>query len=274
MPATNAGERALQPVMDRNGRRQRDGVRAALLLVGALGLLAAPASAFIRIDDFRDPQTLVLPDGEQAASGSAIGPGIFVVERDLALQRLDDTPGALTVTVDAGSSERLVLDDPAGVPAALTLVYDGPDGSEAIDFTGLDLDLINEPGDPDRFALRLQAGLGAILRVQVFDRTDPSGDTWSAGMLEVTPAQSLGWVELPFLALDEMGPNGPADLRETGAILFELSGPEGLALEIDEIRAPEPGSGAAGLAALLVLGALRRGLRPPRTPCGEFAPVR
>ena len=260
--------------METNRRRQTGRVGAAFLVLGALALLVAPANAFIRIDDFRDPQTLVLPDGVTAVSGSATGPGMGAIpERDVVLRRLGETPGELTLTVDAGFSERLVVDDPFGVPAALSLVYDGLDGDEAIDPAGGDVDL-TELGTEDRFALRLQADFGVDLRVQVFDRTDPSGNTWSAGVLAVPATALLRWVELPFLALDEMGPNGHADLRDVGAILFELTGPEGLGLQIDEIRVPEPDAGAAGLAALLALGALRRTLRPPRPRRVEFSLAR
>lgn len=258
-----------------SSRRRRYGAGPAAAVAIALGtlVLAAPARAYLLIDDFRDPQTLVLGEDESEASGSVVAFGAAAGERDAVLARLDATPGALTLAVAGSGADRLVVAGPA-VPAALTLVYDGADGDPAIDPTGLgDLDL-TELGTEDRLALRLRADHGATLRVQAFDTGDASGSTWSAGEIEVAPSTSLRWVELPLLALDDPGPAGPADLRDVGAILVAITAPDGLVLQLDEIRVPEAGQAVGGATALLVLAALRRSGRARACPVDDFRRVR
>jgi hypothetical protein len=231
----------------------------ATLLVGGVSGLAAPASAFIRIDDFRDPQVVVLPDGQDYGYDSAISPKVLGGERDITLVRLSPSSGELAVTVAPDDSEQLFLDNGAGAYVELTLVYDGVDGDPGgIDLSGLgDVDL-TELGTENRFALRLRADEPATAFVQIFDTNDPSGNTWSAGSLEIAPTDALAWHELPFTALNEVGAAGPADVRNVGAILLRLSGSAGADFEIDDFRVPEPGAGVAGLAALLALAVVRR----------------
>jgi len=223
----------------------------------ALGL-AEPASAYIRIDDFSDPQTLTLAAGENLAASSAIAPTVLVGERDAMLDRVAGD-GVVTLDIDPGTSARLFLENAVGTQSELRLVYDGADGDPVtIDYNGLgNLDL-TELGTEDRFAVRLQTDQPAELLFRIFDATDPTGNSWSSGKLEVPASASLTWYELPLLALTTEGPGGPADPADTGAILVQVSGPASLDVQIDEIRVPEPGAAAAGLAALLALGALRR----------------
>lgn len=223
----------------------------------ALGL-AAPASAYVRIDDFSDPQTLTLAGGEDLASSSVIAPNAIVGERDAVIERAAGA-GAVTLDVDPGASERLFFENAVGTESTLMLVYDGADGDPlAIDPGGLgDVDL-TELGTEDRFAIRVQSDQAIEVWFQIFDAGDPSGDTWSAGTVAVPSGPSLAWHELPLVDLVAAGPGGHADPTDTGAILVRVSGPAGLDVQIDEIRVPEPGAWTAGLAALAALTSLRR----------------
>lgn len=223
--------------------------------------LAAPASAYIRVDDFSDPQTLTLAGGEDVASSSVIAPNAIVGERDAVIDRIAGA-GAVTLDVDPGASERLFLENAVETESALTLVYDGADGDPlTVDPGGLgDVDL-TEHGTVDRFAIRIQSDQATEVRFQIFDAGDPSGNTWSSGTLAVPAGASLAWHELPLLDLTTAGPDGYADPTSTGAILVQVSGPAGHDMQIDEIRVPEPGAGAAALGALAALASLRRARR-------------
>jgi hypothetical protein len=231
--------------------------------MGALLALAPaePASAYIRIDDFRDPQSLVLAGEEDLASDAQIAPSVAGGERDASLTRLAGD-GAVSVDIDPGGISLLLLENDVGVQSTLALVYDGADGDPlALDPSGLGSVDLTELGTVDRFAVRLQSDQAATLFVQIFDASDASGDTWSSGSLPVPAGLSLAWVELPLSDLDTSGPGGAADLTRIGAVLVGVTGPPGLDVQMGEIRVPEPGPAAGGLAALLSLAALRRRAR-------------
>jgi len=224
-----------------------------------LGLgVAAQASAYIRIDEMDGAQDLVLEAEEQGAGSTAMAPGVLGGERDLFLQRVSGT-GDVAVAVDPGGSGLLFWENAAAAATTLTIVYDGIDGDpEALNPSGLgDVDL-TELGTEDQFALRMRSDQVADVTIQVFDTTDPTGQTWSAGGFEVTPGDAFQWFTLPFAELLDAGPGGPADLTDIGAIVVRVSGPQGLDVQIDSIRVPEPGAPALGAAVLCTLAALRR----------------
>jgi len=215
---------------------------------------APPAAAYIRVDDFRNPQDLVLEEGAEVASDARLGAKVLGGERDAELRRTDGPAGAAALEVVSNRLE--VFAD--GAPFALTLDYDGADQDpDVLDPRGLGDVNLTEPGTGDGFAVRMRADADTLLWIQVFDTTDASGQTWSAGALEVPASQGFGWHDLPFVALVEQGPGGPADLRDVGAIRVRVSGaPTHVAL--DEIRVPEPAAGPAVAVLCLAAHALRR----------------
>lgn len=230
--------------------------RAKRALAAAACLLAVPgpASAYIRVDDFRNPQDLLLEDGAEVASDARIGAKVLGGERDAELRRTDGPAGAAALDV-ASNRLQLAAD---GAPLALTLVYDGADQDpDAVDPSGLGDVNLTEPGTGDGFAVRMRADVNTQLWIQVFDTNDASGATWSAGQVDVPASAGLAWHTLARSALVEEGPNGPADLRDVGAILLQVSGAP-TQLVLDEIRVPEPAAGSTIAAACLAAQALRR----------------
>ena len=234
-----------------------------LAIACVLGLsLCLPAAAFIPIDRFRDPQMILLPSGTPSAfeSASETGPGgVIAGKRDVDLRRSpSDAPGDITLEVAPNGIERLFLDDEEAA-VELTLVYDGPDGLPAIDPTGLGSIDLTEAGTDERFSIRLRSDTASNVAFQVFDSGSALGERWSRGSWSVPPTPSLTWVEFPFAGLtEEAEPGGAANLRRIGAISVSIAAGAGSALEIDEIRVPEPRGGAGELAALAGLLLLHR----------------
>lgn len=232
----------------------------ALAVVAGLWLglgIAAQASAYIRIDEFDDAQELSLGTAETDASDAAMAPGVLGGERDLVLERLSGT-GEVAVAIDPGGSGLLFFENAASAQTALTIVYDGLDSDpETVDPNGLGNVDLTELGTEEQFAIRMRTDQEADVTIQIFDATDPSGQTWSVGGFPVTPG-NFQWFTLPLAAMAQSGPGGPADPTDVGAIVVRVSGPQGLDVQIDSIRVPEPGALSLGVAVLCTLAGLRR----------------
>ncbi len=250
--------------MRTSGRAEWNRARRLALAIWVVSLVAAsaPADAFIPVDSFRDPLTLLLPSGTDQVLEEVIeaGPGgVIAGVRDIVLRRMETGAlGDAALEVSPSGIERLLLDD-EGVALELTLVYDGPVGdAEAIDPSGLGAIDLNEAGTDERFSIRLRSKTASTVVFQVFESGHASGDRWSRGSWFVPATPSLTWIEFPFEDLLEPGPAGDADLGRIGAILVSISGEASSALEVDEIRVPEPGASGGGLAALAALQLLAR----------------
>lgn len=236
-----------------------EGRAAVAALAGVwLGLgVAAPVSAYIRIDEFTDMQSVAL-GGSASASDASIAPEALGGERDLLLERLSGTAEA-TASVDPGGTGLLFFENAVGGQSAVTIVWDGIDGdAETVDPSGLGNVDLTELGTEDSFAIRMLADQTADVTFQIFDATDPSGQTWSSGSIQVPGGSGFRWYTLPLLSLDEQGPNGAADPTDVGAILLRVSGPLGFDAQIDSVRVPEPHAWALGGAVLFALAGLRR----------------
>jgi hypothetical protein len=217
----------------------------------------APASAYIRVDEFTDTQSVSLTGAEVSAGDAALAPEVLGGERDLLLERIAGT-GDANVAIDPGGTGLLFLENAVGSQSALSLVYDGIDDDPAtVDPSGLGNIDLTELGTEDTFGLLMRSDQTADVTIQIYDATDPSGQTWSSGGFQASPG-GYRWFELPIAELDQQGPNGAADPTDIGAIVVRVSGPLGLDAQIDSIRVPEPGAWTLGGAVLVALASLRR----------------
>lgn len=220
----------------------------------------APAIAYIRVDEFTDAQSVSLTGAEVSAGDAAIAPEVLGGERDLLLERIAGT-GDATVAIDPGGTGLLFFENAVGSQSVVSLVYDGiDDDPETVNPTGLGNIDLTELGTEDEFGLLMRSDQTADVTIQIYDATDPSGQTWSSGGFQAT-AGGYRWFALPIAALDQQGPGGAADPTDIGAIVVRVSGPLGLDAQIDSIRVPEPGAWAAGAAVLVALAGLRRASR-------------
>jgi uncharacterized repeat protein (TIGR01451 family) len=188
-------------------------------LVLALLALAPGAAQSITVDSFATDQSLMLtfPPALTSASSSVSGAGILGGERDIGIGLTSGVIAGNTVS-SVVSSGFLSYSQDATIAGTAIIVWDGADGSDALNWTGLGgIDLTNS-GQEDALVLSIafdDLPLNAVINV-ITDAGNASFATLPLpGLIFATTNYTI-----PFSAFTPWAGAG-ADFANVGAITFE-----------------------------------------------------
>ena len=221
---------------------------ATLLMATTLLLVASGARADILIDSFIDFQDVSIsggPVGFKSNWATQTAVSILGGERDLYVERTSANSGSISMDVDGSFPGALAY---ASSPATLgrgIITYDGTDGSNGINYTGLGGVDLTASGQYLGVALSTTSDVGAVVRFTIYtDETHFS--TFSSSIL-ADPTFTFQSYFTRFSDFTDSGVDGGADFTNVGAITVELDGSShpGTDVGIDYFAAtvPEP-SGA------------------------------
>jgi len=224
--------------------------------------LAAPAGAFVMIDNFATQQTLQLPGGgPNSASSSSPAVEVLGGERDVQITRTIGNDYVELLINPTGSDRLLSASSAAATVPTWTLVWDGPDGSPTVDADGLGGVDLTQGGVNTGFLVRVRSDLPATLEIAA---TGASGGSTSASLPLPGGEIVLQSRFLPFSAFAT-----PALFADTGSLSLALTGTAGTDAQLDYVlvTVPEP-SGATVAACALVAMACRRRYTAAFSPRG------
>lgn len=192
-------------------------VPAMVVLSGAL-----PASAAtILIDDFITPQSISVTASTPTGSSIVSAPEALGGERDMKLA-LTSGFTSLTLSSNPFGGELLVHDSGATVKGISSTIWDGPDGSDDVDYDGLGgVDI--GTGNNAFLLSGVVADLSGTISLIVYDASDASGQTWSQADFSL-PGTVLAPSELqiPFTDFNFHGSGGAVDFANVGAIELQI----------------------------------------------------
>jgi hypothetical protein len=209
----------------------------------------------IMIDDFLTPQSVTGTANTPNAFSSVAAPEAIGGERDMEVHLMGGFT-SLSLSSNPFGGELLVHDSGATVTGMSTTVWDGVDGSSAINYSGLGgVDLLT-----GQDAVQLDfvvADLTGSISLTIYDASDATGATSSAATFSLpggifTPTQVL----LPFTDFTTLGANGAANFANVGAIKLDISNDTTGSLDVIIGRisvVPEPGSITLALVAGLMM---------------------
>jgi hypothetical protein len=228
-----------------------------------LGILAVALFAFgptaaratITIDDFDDPQSLVVSAPGAIQATAATAPGAIGGTRTISLQNDASGNGGGTVTVDMAGSGMLDIAFPASSGGGAALFHYDGNLSTSQSSNGLGPIDLTEGGSNSAFRIFWRSDVVTSFTISVFN-----GSARSLAIV-ATPGQGLGaftTVDVPFSSFTAIGGFQPASFTAIGSIGFWFDAFTGVGagpdLEIDRIAVvPEPGTGlllGLGMAAL------------------------
>ena len=204
------------------------------------------------IDSFDTPQSLLADSGNQFVPQSVAGGGILGGERDSYVQFANGT----NTVVDINAAGSGVLSFSAGALGYADFVWDGPDGSDNIDLTGLsgvDLTAANALN-----AVALKVALNDV-PVQVGINIITDASNWSGAILNLPGGiSSAQTIDVLFTAFVPHGTG--ADFANVNAILLYMTSDlPSINLQIDSIESvnvPEPATLTLFGSAFLMLGGI------------------
>ena len=188
-----------------------------------LVLLGSATSHALRLDNFSTEQFVFASGGgsiesDSLASNGSIGgfrsveiavqsgSGLFVVAQN----------GILSHSQAAQVTGQSVISWDGNLNASLL----NPSGLGGVDFT-------QDGGDA--FRVRIVSfdfafSFPTYLVFTVYDASDPTGLTFSSGTIPLTRAYTNETVEIPFSQLSAVGPRGPAQMSNIGAVSLLIDG--------------------------------------------------
>lgn len=229
-----------------------------LLVCSTLFLAFSTAKADLFIDgfsDFQDVSVSGMPTGYKSASDFLSGGSILGTERDLFIERTSNNGGSLSVDVNSSFGDAMAY---ASSPATFgrgIVTYDGIDGSNALDYTGLGGVDLTDGGQYYGLTLHSTSDLGASIRFTIY--TDETH--YSTYLLPVLadPTFTFARYFADFADFTDGGVDGGADFSNVGAITMELDGTShpGTDIGFDYFAAtvPEPSGALLLLCAGVVL---------------------
>lgn len=208
-----------------------------LISTATVGLaFAAMAQSQTTIDSFETWQFVEVSCCPGATNwNTQAAPEAFGGDRDLRVYRVGLGLRALSGDIGLSFPNTVSLACGLGVLGCLHLIYDGPDTSDTINYTGLNgLDL-TEGGFCNAFKFATTSDLGAEVEIAVYQ------DATHYSVAEVTVAAdpTFTFVDtvVGFSEFVPAGPDGGADFTQVGALEFELcNGPEGADISMMAIR--------------------------------------
>jgi hypothetical protein len=212
-----------------------------LAAVVSCGTLSA---ATIMIDDFVTPQSVAVTASSPTGSSIVAASEVLGGERDMKLA-LTSGFTSLSLSSNPFGGEFLVHDSGATVRGISSIIWDGPDGSDNIDFGGLGgVDI--GTGNTAFVLAGVVADLSGTISLIVYDAGDAAGDTWSQADYTL-PTSILSPTDLviPFSDFTFHGAGGAADLTNVGAIEFQIENITTGSLDVilDSVSVvPEPSS--------------------------------
>lgn len=239
----------------------------------ATALLAYSGNAqagTIIIDEFAEFQLLQAtgPISANTDEGSVAG-SMLGGERDMFLRVLGGASSqhATAVAFDlGGGANSLFVSQQSTISSSTLVVWDGGDGDDAIDYTGLGGFDLRGGGSEFGFELGVNFRDQPVdVTFTVYDASDPSGNTWSRDTITLSgPSFVPAAFTVPYGHFTTHGPNGGVDFSNVGAVTMEIGAfNPGTDLEIDYLKTsvvPEPSSIVIALvgSALCGLNVLRR----------------
>ena len=210
------------------------------------------ARAFL-VDDFSTDQTLLLFNPGTTLANSSSGLGVVGIERDLELNRISGT--GMTMIASGGTLSYTHIGVSAGDG---TMVWDGIDGSNVLDPTGLGGVDFTDAGLSVEFAVVFLASDFVTDGITFTVYTDATNfSTMTADL----PA-AAGTLVLPFASFTQGGV-GPADFANVGALEVAIDGstPSAINISLNTIQTvtPEPSTLSLLLGSLTLLAMARRG---------------
>jgi hypothetical protein len=212
----------------------------------------AEGAGAIRIDDFSTAQTAFVFGGPGFDSNQVSGAGILGGERDLAVVLNSGSVASIDVALGSLAYWQLFASLGTGV-----IVWDGPDGSPVVDYTGLGgVDFTDGGGENSVVIPLLSNNLSAPLVLTAY--TDASN--FSTATVN-TPGGVPPLVDLTVLFTDfvDTGPLGGADFANIGAFSLFIDGNATPDLNLDvAAMTPEPSTATLLVFGILVLMTIRR----------------
>jgi len=210
-----------------------------LIFAGVLLTFTVSVHADIIIDNFDANQSLVANSSTPVAQSSVSDAGILGGERDTrALYQ--SGPGNVVLEANLGGDKILNFSLAAKTSGGADIVWDGLDGSSALNYTGLGSVDLSDGGVLDRIAIMLGFDdLPVTLVLEVWTNSD----YMSVAQLNL-PGGIFSPVEyeLPFTSFVDSGSSGPADFTNVGMIVLEIDVQfPSTDLQIDYVKStPEP----------------------------------
>ncbi|MBI1839690.1 MAG: hypothetical protein HYR88_02420 [Verrucomicrobia bacterium] len=219
----------------------------------------------LSIDSFLTEQTTRV-GADTTAYSSMLADETLGGERDIRVQRLSSGKGPVEASAGIPEAGLFSLNTGVSTRGVATLVWDGKDGKDCVNFGGLNSFDLTQQGANSMFSLSAGSDLGAQFRLRVYE----SATVYSEYKAMIPGASDASPLHLLFPFSDfKPSDEGAARFDKVGAITLEIlgdkSGSDVLLGELSVIGTsfipvPEASTAAAGLglAAFALVSLIRR----------------